>query len=567
MNGSAIVHSDNIPNETELDASALDIKINQDPENDSLPFLSIDSPTVQLGDKIQFIFGMENRSIFYAGYNYSIFLTNGSIQFDTEQLSKLENYTLIQKGLTQGFFAEVEIDTLDEESIMQFTPGNYTTLLLVNSTNRGLLNTTLIFEIVVEPGANINVLFANPLTGATFESLDLIVNETKEIAIILVNNGLSNAFNVTLDSSNLNEPVGLTNITLPVISAVIGSFDRIQFNFSVYPTQYGIGEIQFILRYSDALSNQKNTAHSFELRTLPHITGQFSLQDSSTKIEYIDNDDFRIIVDINYIETFPLDPLIIKFSLTSSKINFLPEEVSFNQILSRYNFNGIAIQPGLVDIVLSLTIFDPLGSDQYVTVLYVQTFELIEVNQLDKVQRTFEDLLPIIAILLYFLLIAGLAILYFRTDIRKKFFERVLGLQLIEHIKYKSTSVVIDGSNIAWEQQSNKKKPMIQNIKEAYNALKEYGFKDIVIIADAALRYQIDDQEELDKLVVERFIKLVPAKVNADGFILRFSAENGFLILSNDLYKEYRDTYTWVDERRIPYTILDDKFYLHPTFE
>ncbi|OLS19687.1 MAG: hypothetical protein HeimC2_39930 [Candidatus Heimdallarchaeota archaeon LC_2] len=557
---------------TESGKSEFNLQISAEPaENVSQPFISVGPSSVQVGDKFTIFFGMKDEvdqtlPLFIPEYNYSIFITTGSIQFDAEELTKLSNYTLIHEGLTEDFLEEIEINTLNGGS--SFKPGNYSTLFFVNSTNRGLLNATANFEIIVEPGANINVLFSDPLTGSTFENVNLQVNQTREIKIILINNGLSNAFNISLDSSNINEPVGLSNITLPVNIPVIPSFDRQEFNFSVTPNQYGIGEIQFILRYTDGLSNQKTNAPSLGLRTLPNIIGKFELEDSSNKIEYFENEDFNIIVNINYLDTFPLRDLSIKFGLTSSKINFLPTQVPFIPNISKYSFNGNAIQPGFWDVILTLTIFDSVGDDQVELILSVQTFELIELSgPLAAVQRTFSDILPILAIGLYFVFIAGLAILYFRADIRKRFFERVLGLQLIENVKYKSTSIVIDGSNIAWEQQSSEKKPMIANIKKAHQALKENGFKDIVIIADAALRYQIDDQAALDKMVVEKFIKLVPAKVNADGFILRFSAENGYLILSNDLYKEYRETYLWIDERRIPYTILNRKIYLHPTFE
>jgi hypothetical protein len=31
------------------------------------------------------------------------------------------------------------------------------------------------------------------------------------------------------------------------------------------------------------------------------------------------------------------------------------------------------------------------------------------------------------------------------------------------------------------------------------------------------------------------------------------------------MFKEFRETSSWIDQRRIPYTILDGEVYLHPT--
>ena len=53
--------------------------------------------------------------------------------------------------------------------------------------------------------------------------------------------------------------------------------------------------------------------------------------------------------------------------------------------------------------------------------------------------------------------------------------------------------------------------------------------------------------------------------MDGDKFILRIAEEEKAMIVSNDMFKEFRDTAPWIDERRIPYTILDGEVYLHPT--
>ena len=53
----------------------------------------------------------------------------------------------------------------------------------------------------------------------------------------------------------------------------------------------------------------------------------------------------------------------------------------------------------------------------------------------------------------------------------------------------------------------------------------------------------------------------------ADKFILRLSRDTGALILTNDLYKEYRDEFDWIDKKRVPYSIINGELYLHPIYD
>ena len=63
----------------------------------------------------------------------------------------------------------------------------------------------------------------------------------------------------------------------------------------------------------------------------------------------------------------------------------------------------------------------------------------------------------------------------------------------------------------------------------------------------------------------EGAMKMLPARVDGDKFILRLAEEENAMIVSNDMFKEFRETASWIDQRRIPYTILDGEVYLHPT--
>lgn len=537
-------------------------------ENASIPFISLDEKQIDLGDEINFNYGMRVNGTFIAGYNFSIYLIKGVNSFLTNDTTVLNNFTLVSQGKTIGGIGEDKINSVGSFPIISTDPQNYTLLFLVNSTNRGLLNATANFEIVVPVGANVRVLFTSiNQTEIYGDFIEFDVSETKEISIVLENFGSANAFNITLEVDDINEPIGISNDTLPAKVSVLAPLNQVRFNFTLTPLAFGIGEISFELFYTDGLGNSQRKFETLVLRVLPTLDAEIQ---GSGQIEYKENEEITIVVIVDYTGHLPdeaFNTLNIRLQLNSNNITFLPAEIQYVPDNRRYNFRTNPQGAGVIDVKLTIIIFDFDGSDTIEYDIDLQDLEFILRSSIDRQERVLSDFLPILAIVLYFILILVLAILYYREDIRTKFFTGVLGLQLLQSIDYRTTSVIIDGSNIAWEQTNPNRKPMINNIIRSYKALKENGFKKIIIIADAALRYQIDDRDELDRLVKSGFIKLVPAKVNADGFILRFSAENGYLILSNDLYKEFRDTYSWIDERRVPYTILDDRFYLHPTFE
>ena len=160
-----------------------------------------------------------------------------------------------------------------------------------------------------------------------------------------------------------------------------------------------------------------------------------------------------------------------------------------------------------------------------------------------------------------------IGIVYFSRDVIKRIATK--GRDPLERqfpeVTYPLETVILDGSNIAWEEKSIADKPKISNIEAMINRLSRANFKKIVTVADAALRYQIDNQRRLDKLVKEGAMKMLPARVDGDKFILRLAEEENAMIVSNDMFKEFRETSSWIDQRRIPYTILDGEVYLHPT--
>ena len=86
-------------------------------------------------------------------------------------------------------------------------------------------------------------------------------------------------------------------------------------------------------------------------------------------------------------------------------------------------------------------------------------------------------------------------------------------------------------------------------------------------MADASLRHCIDDERTLRKLSKDGVVKLLAARIEADQVILRLSEETGAMIVSNDLFREWRPKIEWIDERRIPFSIIQNKVLLHPPSE
>jgi hypothetical protein len=85
--------------------------------------------------------------------------------------------------------------------------------------------------------------------------------------------------------------------------------------------------------------------------------------------------------------------------------------------------------------------------------------------------------------------------------------------------------------------------------------MREEGLEPI-IVADAALRHQIDDAAGYERLVESGVVKQAPAGTDADYFILSFAEELGASIVSNDRFRDRIDNYPEARKRLIKYMIV-----------
>jgi Zc3h12a-like Ribonuclease NYN domain len=122
--------------------------------------------------------------------------------------------------------------------------------------------------------------------------------------------------------------------------------------------------------------------------------------------------------------------------------------------------------------------------------------------------------------------------------------------------------VVIDGANVAYEERSAGGKPKLANLLKVRRELEERGF-DPVVIVDASLKYDIDDQEQIETLIRSQQIRQVPAGTDADFFIIQLADQLDARIVTNDRYKDYAERYPWIPERRVPYMIVKGEVVLY----
>jgi len=116
-----------------------------------------------------------------------------------------------------------------------------------------------------------------------------------------------------------------------------------------------------------------------------------------------------------------------------------------------------------------------------------------------------------------------------------------------------SERVIVDASNVAHS--TEKKSARLANVRLVRDRLTEDGLTPI-LVADAALRHQIDDPDGYEVLVKAGEIQQAPAGTDADYFILTFARELDASVLSNDRFKDRIASFPEVRHRIIRYMIV-----------
>ena len=119
--------------------------------------------------------------------------------------------------------------------------------------------------------------------------------------------------------------------------------------------------------------------------------------------------------------------------------------------------------------------------------------------------------------------------------------------------------VIVDASNVAhFGKDKEGEKPSLDNLLKAVEALEKLGYEPFPI-ADASLRHEIDEKEKFNELLEKGKVQQVPSGTTADHFILKIAEDEDCKILSNDNFREYKDEFQDISNRRIPFSFKDDK--------
>lgn len=118
----------------------------------------------------------------------------------------------------------------------------------------------------------------------------------------------------------------------------------------------------------------------------------------------------------------------------------------------------------------------------------------------------------------------------------------------------KRTIILVDGSNVAHATEGEA--PRLENLTLVMDKLRDEGFEPR-IVADAALRHQIDDKPAYEALIEQGVVNQAPAGTDADYFILSFARDLAARILSNDRFRDRVAEFRAERDRIIRYMIVD----------
>lgn len=119
--------------------------------------------------------------------------------------------------------------------------------------------------------------------------------------------------------------------------------------------------------------------------------------------------------------------------------------------------------------------------------------------------------------------------------------------------------VLVDASNVAHSTEGGEAR--LANIRLVEDKLRQEGFEPL-IVADAALRHQIDDKESYERMIDNGDVHQAPAGTDADYFILSFAREMDARILTNDRFRDRAREFAAERDRTIRYMIVDGEVVL-----
>ena len=114
--------------------------------------------------------------------------------------------------------------------------------------------------------------------------------------------------------------------------------------------------------------------------------------------------------------------------------------------------------------------------------------------------------------------------------------------------------VLVDGSNVAHSTEGAA--PRVANLVAIRGKLVEEG-NEPIIVADAALRHQIDDPQQYERMIDDGIVRQAPAGTDADYFLLSFARELDASVVSNDRFRDRIKQFPEVRDRLIRFMIVE----------
>jgi hypothetical protein len=115
-----------------------------------------------------------------------------------------------------------------------------------------------------------------------------------------------------------------------------------------------------------------------------------------------------------------------------------------------------------------------------------------------------------------------------------------------------SRRAIVDASNVAHAGEQGARLATLLAVRDE---LRDEGF-DPILVADAALRHQIDDKAGYEALVESGELRQAPAGTDADYFILKFAQELDAMVVSNDRFRDGGRLADAAKKRQIRFMVL-----------
>jgi hypothetical protein len=492
---------------------------------------------------LHFLFSYENGS-FISDANIYYNITNPSYNLIFERNLTVSESTLFN-------------DTVIWSTFNSQPEGNYTLTAVANSTTTDIYTAHSSFNLTVLETGRVRMYF--PINPSILSR-----NINNNVRVFIVNIGGSTVTNVSIINIEKTGTVGSVDTYIGFGELVIGEGEIVERIITFNPETYLYKKYSFTFSYRtiDEPGTQIiGSSDPLEIIIPPYIQVSTPTVPTNTTV----GDVFIITYEVTNNEG---ETLYILPSVRCNEIEF--EEDLFTTSVRivpghhELEIEGTPVQDATTTVLFSVDLeWTTIGENKWYSLLVPTVIQTIRIYPKEAISGWLNP--AFIYSMIFVVMFAGIA--YFSRDMIKGLTKRVRqpSTRHFPEVNYILDTVILDGSNIAWEEKSMSDKPKISNIESMINRLSQANFKKIVTVADAALRYQIDNQRRLDKLVKDGAVKMLPARVDGDKFILRLAEEENAMIVSNDMFKEFREISPWIDQRRIPYTILDGEVYLHPT--